>query len=509
MKLNFIEVETAIKIKLCAILEQLNQRRNRAERESNFVDDCIVEEEEKDLSTQFLQMQKNQLIDLQEHFERYCNVLPVFGFNSAKYDINLIKSYLLPILVNERDIEPTVIKKANQFVSFKFGDIQLLDIVNFLGGATSLDSFLKAYKTKETKGFFPYEWFDCPEKMNNKELPPYDSFFSILRNSNPLEKDYNDFQNLVNSGLTTEQAVAKLRMDRIPPTGAENYSYLQSVWESNNMQNFSDFLKWYNNKDVVPTLEAMQKMIEFYHNKGIDMLKLGCTLPNLAKICLHKSTDSKFYPFTESDKDLLEKIREDMVGGPSIVFTRKAVVDETFIRKSSNLCKSIVGIDASQLYPYSMCQPIKTGLYTRWEYDSDTNRFTARQNKSRSFENMVLSYFQQSHPDCKIECNVTTGRQKKIDCFSVDGICYHCNTVFEAMGCYYHYCPCQEARPSLTDTDIERGVKKRQQDEMRRDYIQQKGYQIVEMWECEWWSLYKTDASVKSHLRKSFPTDVH
>ena len=49
--LNFIEVETAIKIKLCAILEQLNERRNQAERVSNFVDDCIVEEEEKDLST--------------------------------------------------------------------------------------------------------------------------------------------------------------------------------------------------------------------------------------------------------------------------------------------------------------------------------------------------------------------------------------------------------------------------------------------------------------------------
>ena len=152
--------------------------------------------------------------------------------------------------------------------------------------------------------------------MNNKELPPYDYFFSILRNSNPLEKDYNDFQNLVNSGLTTEQAVAKLRVDRIPPTGAENFSYLQSVWENKNMQYFADFLKWYNKKDVVPTLEAMQKMIEFYHKKGIDMLKLGCTLPDLANICLHKSTDSKYYPFTESDKDLLEKIREDMVGGP-------------------------------------------------------------------------------------------------------------------------------------------------------------------------------------------------
>ena len=328
---------------------------------SNFVGDCVVEEEEKDLSTQFRQMQMNQIIDLQELFERYCNVLPVCGFNSAKYFINLIKSYLLPILVNEREIEPTVIKKANHCVSFKFGDIQLLDIMNFLGGATSLDSFLKAYKTKETEGFFPYDWFDCPEKMNNDEIPPYHSFISILRNNNPLEKDYNDFQNLVNSGLTTEQVVAKLRTDRILPTGAENYSYLQSVWENNNMQKFSDFLKWYNNKDVVPTLETMQKVIEFHHNKGIDMLKLGCTLPNLANICLHKSTDSKFYPFTESDKDLPEKIREDMICGPSIVFTRKAVVDETFIRKSSNLCKSIVGIDASQLYPYSMCQPMPIG----------------------------------------------------------------------------------------------------------------------------------------------------
>ena len=25
------------------------------------------------------------------------------------------------------------------------------------------------------------------------------------------------------------------------------------------------------------------------------------------------------------------------------------------------------------------------------------------------------------------------------------------------------------------------------------------------MWECKWWSLYKTDASVKSYLRTNFP----
>ena len=148
----FLDIETTIKTKLGSILEKLTQRHNR--REQADLDDC---DNETCASTQLLQIQKTQLIDLQESLERCRNVLPVFGFNSAKYDLNLIKSYLLPILINERDIEPTVIKKTNQFISFKFGDFQLLDTMNCLGGATSLDSFLKAYKTSETKGFFPYE----------------------------------------------------------------------------------------------------------------------------------------------------------------------------------------------------------------------------------------------------------------------------------------------------------------------------------------------------------------
>ena len=223
MKLKFLEKEKAIKSKLTRTLKSLNERGCRNQRVFEFEDQCFEDDnEEKDASTQFLQMQKNQLIVLQEHLERYCSVLPVFGFNSAKYDINLIKSYLLPILINGRNMEPTVIKKANQIVSFKFGDVQLLDIMNFLGGATSLDSFLKAYKTSETKSFFPYEWFDCPQKMNNSELPPYDAFFSKLRNMNPLEKDSSDYQMLLRSGLKTEEALSKMKFSKPPPSGEEN-----------------------------------------------------------------------------------------------------------------------------------------------------------------------------------------------------------------------------------------------------------------------------------------------
>ena len=124
-----------------------------------------------------------------------------------------------------------------------------------------------------------------------------------------------------------------------------------------------------------------------------------------------------------------------------------------------------------------------TGLHTRWEYDTESIRFKPQQKKSRNFENMVVSYFQRQRPDCKIESFYTTGTQKKIDRFKVDGFCAHCTTVFEAMGRFYDYCPYQEARASLTEEDIERGNKKRGMDQMRKQYIKEKGYNVVEMWE--------------------------
>ena len=176
MKNLFPDIETTISNKLGSVLEKITQHHNRREsaRFDKSQDDC---DNEICASTQFLQNQKNQIIDLQETLERYCNFLPLFHFNSVNYDLNLIKTYLPLIVVNERDIESTVIKKANKFITFIFDDIQLLDIMTFLVGAKNLDSFLKAYKTSETNGFFPSEWFDHLDKMQNAELPLYDAFY--------------------------------------------------------------------------------------------------------------------------------------------------------------------------------------------------------------------------------------------------------------------------------------------------------------------------------------------
>ena len=70
MKLLFLDIETTVWIKFGSILEKLIQRHNRREhaRFDMSQDDCDYEI---CASTQFLQIQRSQLIDLQESLELY------------------------------------------------------------------------------------------------------------------------------------------------------------------------------------------------------------------------------------------------------------------------------------------------------------------------------------------------------------------------------------------------------------------------------------------------------
>ena len=90
-----------------------------------------------------------------------------------------------------------------------------------------------------------------------------------MRDHNPLEKDFTVFTKLLNSGLSKQEALKELRLKVVPPSGIDNYNYLKIVWEQEQMTAFQDFVRWYNNKDVVPTLGAMQKMMKFYQKKGL------------------------------------------------------------------------------------------------------------------------------------------------------------------------------------------------------------------------------------------------
>ena len=72
------------------------------------------------------------------------------------------------------------------------------------------------------------------------------------------------------------------------------------------------------------------------------------------------------------------------------------------------------------------------------------------------------------------------------------------------MRCYCHYCFCQEARPSLSDADIEKGVKKTEHEEIRRHYTRQKRCKLLSCGIVSSGVSLTTGASVKSHRPKSF-----
>ena len=73
-----------------------------------------------------------QSIDLQDRLENCCNVLPQFSSNIANFDLNIIKSFLLPIIVSGRDTESTIVRKADKFNFFKLGEVQFLHTMIFL-----------------------------------------------------------------------------------------------------------------------------------------------------------------------------------------------------------------------------------------------------------------------------------------------------------------------------------------------------------------------------------------
>ena len=73
------------------------------------------------------------------------------------------------------------------------------------------------------------------------------------------------------------------------------------------------------------------------------------------------------------------------------------------------------------------------------------------------------------------------------------------------MGCFYHFCLCQEKRTFLSEEDIQRGSQKKELNAFRQHYIEEKSFNIIETWECEWWREYKITNTIKQNIREHFP----
>ena len=236
------------------------------------------------------------------------------------------------------------------------------------------------------------------------------------------------------------------------------------------------------------------------------MLKLGCTSPNMANIFLPKSTDANFYPFTEQDTDIFEKFREDVVGSPSIVFTGKAVVDETFIRKSTNLFKSIVEIDPSHYTTNRCVNPWRlvlmcVGISIQRLVDS-------RSDKIRPIASKIWPCCIFNDQDQIVELNIPTIRADRRKLTVQCWFCFHANTVFEAMGCFYCFCPCQEVRPSVTEEDNKRGSRKGGLDEMRQSYVPEEGFTVTTCTTVSSWDSTRQQLMLNKMSEEIYRTEI-
>ena len=173
------------------------------------------------------------------------------------------------------------------FVCLQTERLKFLDIRNYLAPGFDYATYLKAYKCSVRKGFFPYEWMDHLDKLNNTALPSHQQLYSSLKNNNISE---------------------------------EEYAYCQQVWTEEQMTTMRDYLVWYNNRDVVPFLEGLQKQFEFYISKGLDTFKDGLSVPGLCLKHLFSTPETNFTLFNQHHADLHQLIKDNNVGGPSIIF---------------------------------------------------------------------------------------------------------------------------------------------------------------------------------------------
>ena len=154
------------------------------------------------------------------------------GFNSGKYDLNVLKDILIPYLVHRSVIDLTI-KRHHAYLALRTGTLKFMDISNFVAAGTSYAAFLKAYQCQ----------------LEESQLPPREAFHSWLRKSKLSEEDY---------------------------------VVCQKAWTKKGMRTLRVFLVWYSNLDMVPFLEALDKMSQFWCRYGVDMLKEAISLPSLA-----------------------------------------------------------------------------------------------------------------------------------------------------------------------------------------------------------------------------------
>ena len=343
-----------------------------------------------------------------------------------------------------------VIKRQNTFMCFSTTNLKFLDVTQYLAPGFSYDKYLKAYGRELQKGHFPYEYMDDLHKLEDRVLPPQSAFFSRLKNE----------------GISND-----------------DYARCQAVWRDNGMETLREYLIWYNNRDVTPFLDAISKQFAFYRDRDIDMFKDGISVPGLSLLHLFNDlpNDTFFTIFNQTNSDLHKLVKDNIVGGPAIIFHRYHEKDVTKIRGGGETCRSIVGYDANALYLWALMQDMPTGWYVRRR---EENGFRPQQ--AQPYGQMAIQWLtrESDRTGCTLR-HQGNGREKRIGKLPVDGWCAETRTAYQFHGCFWHGCPkCydrNETNPKNNKTMAELLADTKKHTTYLRRHVK-----VVEMWECDW-----------------------
>ena len=330
--------------------------------------------------------------------------VPVFGFNSGSYDINMIKEFFVKDLAEISNVN--VAKKGNSYMFLSTPKFKFLDIKSYLAPGLSYAAWCRAYGTELQKLVFPYEWLDSFEKLNHKGPVKYEDFYSSLK-----------------GGETISQ---------------EQYQNFCEEFRKRGCETMEDWLEEYNLADVKPFINALEKTREQYYPDEIDLLKDAVSIPGISmNYVLNKAlkmkkksepdlfapgdpckckckVDCEKFPCegckqTRKDckihtkNEAYEILTTGMVGGPSIVFCRYAEAGVSQIRShiysrseagaklsaDAKICRSVKGLDANSLYLFCSGQEMPCGKEKVFHCDPEAKPEQSSEEKDKLIQNVL------------------------------------------------------------------------------------------------------------------------
>ena len=323
---------------------------------------------------------------MKEQWRQWINQVPVIGFNSGKYDLNMVKEYFVKKISYNKEDECNedvfAAKKENDYMFLTTSKFKFLDVKNYIGPSLSYDGWCTSMGCRMQKLMFPHQWLDSYEILSNVDPVSYEDFYISLK----------------------------------PVITRDEYKQFLKLFKANDWITMGDWLRINNVSDVVPFIEAFRKMTRQYYPDNIDVCKDAVSIPGISMIyvlnkSLKKNKGFKLYSpggichlcrdireelqhcscngalkcgvyckecqfdiqvleRCECEKTAVhERLRAGVVGGPVQVFTRYHEKDITGIRshvygEKSKLTKAIIGYDANSLYLYYQVDVMPCGKGT-------------------------------------------------------------------------------------------------------------------------------------------------